>query len=352
MVDMIKKIKVLVVDDSILMRRMISDMINEDDNLQVVDTAKNGLELMEKLKHIQPDVITLDVEMPRMNGIEVLSALKQRQLNIPVIMLSSLSKSGAEITIRSLELGAFDFIAKPSGTISLDINSLKEELVSKLKLAAENTKSLYRNYDYKKEKAPITKIARERAYRAVVIGASSGGPKAIHSVITALPGDLGVPIFIVQHMPKGFTKVFADRLNSNSALSVREAEDMDEIAANKVFIAPGGFHLEVGSEKILRTTTKPPKWGVRPAVDYLFESASEVYKEDIISVVLTGMGKDGAKGTEVIKAGGGYTISEDQSTCTIYGMPKAAYETGAVCEVVPLYHIAERIVELLKYKGR
>jgi len=343
-----------VVDDSILMRRMISDMISEAADIEVIDTAKNGLELMEKVNTLKPDVVTLDVEMPKMDGLEVLKTLKEKNINIPVIMLSSVSKKGAEITMKCLELGAFDFISKPSGSISLDIASLQNELIHKIRCAGEKrefikSKSIKILSKTKIERTKSSGVEKSYGeYKAIVIGASTGGPKALHSLITSLPKDLGVPVFIVQHMPAGFTKAFADRLNNNSRLEVIEAAHMSEITNDKVYIAPGNYHMEISSDNKITLNEEPTLWGVRPAVDKLFVSASKMYGEALISVVLTGMGKDGAKGTEVIKDAGGYTISEHQSTCTIYGMPKAAYDTGKVDEVLPLTDIPSRLLALVK----
>jgi len=352
---LISKIKVIVVDDSALMRKIISDMINEQEEMEVVDVAKNGQELLAKIVRNTPDVITLDIEMPKMNGIETLKELKKININIPVIMLSSVSKTGAESTMESLDLGAFDFVAKPSGAISIDIDTVKEELVEKIKLA------FMKNED-KLIKKPLKKIIASKVVsrttnrvsgtlacdiEAVVIGASTGGPKALYEVITALPSDLGVPVLVVQHMPVGFTKAFAARLNLNSKLRVTEAVDGELIEKNVVYIAPGGYHMQVGKGKRIELNTQPTIWGVRPAVDKLFISATNFYGARLLSVILTGMGRDGAKGTMVIKESGGITMAEHESTCIIYGMPKAAFETGKVDEIVPLGNVAHEIVKLV-----
>jgi len=348
----LNKIKVIVVDDSALMRKIISDLINAQAEMQVIDTARNGEELLMKITRKTPDVITLDIEMPKMNGMETLKELKKINTNIPVIMLSSISKSGTESTMECLELGAFDFIAKPSGAISLDLDKVRDELVQKIKLA------YLQNHD--KMKIPSEKVFKPnrevcnrsktivnsvvaRSIEVVVIGASTGGPKALYQVITGLPDNIGVPVLVVQHMPIGFTKAFAERLNLNSKLKVVEASDGDLIENNIVYIAPGGYHMEVGSGKRIQLNTEPTIWGVRPAVDKLFISATKVYGSRLLSIVLTGMGRDGAKGTAVIKDNGGITIAEHESTCIIYGMPKAAFETGKVDEVVPLPNIADEI---------
>lgn len=362
-----RKIKVLVVDDSALMRKIVSDMINEEKDMEVIDTAKNGEDLLKKLDK-RPDVITLDVEMPILNGIDALKRLKSNNCNIPVIMLSSLSKRGTEITMECLEAGAFDFIAKPSGAISLDINKVKEDIVEKIRIAyskfskkiehtqcncLSNKKETYVNVKATKTSQPLTNIRSKRIEQkinAVVIGASTGGPKALYEVITKLP-QLNVPVFVVQHMPSGFTKAFSERLNLNSRLKVVEVEDNMTIEKNTVYIAKGGYHMEIGSDKKIHLNQEPSIWGVRPAVDKLFISASSVYKENLLSVILTGMGRDGAEGTSIIKNLGGITIAQDENTCTIYGMPKAAYETGKVDEVLPLYNIADRISTIIQKRG-
>jgi two-component system chemotaxis response regulator CheB len=367
----LEKIKVLVVDDSALMRKIISDMISEDEAIKVLGTARNGKDLLEKLslnftKNNMPDVITLDVEMPKMDGITALGELKKNDINIPVIVLSSVSKEGKKRTMECLDMGAFDFLPKPSGTISLDINKVKAELVEKIKEAyfanTVKTNKTQENIQLsiqKNEKASTLKAASSNVDRkirkdinAVVIGASTGGPKALYSVITQFPQNMGVPVFVVQHMPAGFTKAFADRLDSNSKIKVLEAEDGMNVEKDTVYVAPGGFHMEVWRDKRIHLNKEPAIWGVRPAVDKLFISASKVYGENIISVILTGMGRDGAQGTVEIKENGGITLSEDESTCTIYGMPKAAYATGKVDLVLPIDKIANEIVKIIKFGGR
>lgn len=347
------KIKVLVVDDSALMRKIISDMVNEESDMEVINTAKNGEDLHEKLQNNLPDVITLDVEMPKMDGIKALKEMKKNSMNIPVIVLSSVSQKGPQLTMECLEAGAFDFLPKPSGAISLDISKVKRDLIQKIRLAYEKSKVQVR---------PIVRtvppenrtVKRSNGDKmdAVVIGASTGGPKALYAVITAFPENLGVPVFVVQHMPVGFTKAFAERLNLNSKIKVVEAADGMSIEKDTVYIAQGGFHMEVGSDKKIHLNTEPSIWGVRPAVDKLFISASKIYGPRIISAVLTGMGKDGAQGTIEIKKNGGITIAEDKSTCTIYGMPKAAFETGMVDVVLPLDSVANEIIKAVYGKGR
>lgn len=363
MINPIETIKVIVVDDSALMRKIVSDMIDQENDMTVVATARNGEDLFNKIKDNSPDVVTLDVEMPKMDGITALKKLRSENINVPVIMLSSLSKEGPKTTMECLANGAFDFISKPSGSISLDIDKVKEELIEKIRLACK--KKVVRNdsEELKLNKSKSNTIVSNKVQssrntkralnnskniEAVVIGASTGGPKALYEVVTRFPENLGVPVFIVQHMPKGFTKAFAERLNNNSKIKVVEASDKEAIIKDKVYIAPGGFHMEIGLDKKIHLNSEPSIWGVRPAVDKLFISASKVYSSNIVSVVLTGMGKDGAEGTIKIKERGGSTISEDKSTCTIYGMPKVAFETGMVDEVLPLGKIADRIINMVR----
>lgn len=334
----LNKVKVVVVDDSALMRKIIADMINEEIDMEVIDVCRNGKDLIDRLDRLNPDVITLDVEMPIMDGVSALKNMKKMGKNIPVIMLSSLTYKGAVTTIECLEAGAFDFIGKPSGSISLDINKVKDELVTKIRMASSR-------------KAPsktIPQVQRKEVSNkteAVVIGASTGGPKALTTVISALPKKLGFPILIVQHMPVGFTKAFANRLNNTCDIKVLEAEQGQIIENDTVYIAPGGYHMEVSRDKKINLTLEPAIWGVRPAVDKLFISAAKVYNKNLVSIVLTGMGKDGADGSIKVKESGGFTVAEHESTCTIYGMPKSAIETGIIDEILPLGQVPSKIIK-------
>lgn len=352
----LKKIKVVVVDDSALMRKIISDMINSSENMEVINTCKNGQELLNRLAEKTPDIITLDVEMPVMDGVTTLKELRRKNIEIPVIILSSISQNAAQLTMDCLGAGAFDIVPKPSGTISLDIDKVKDELLQKINVAygRKSIGSDFAAYDSKTNTSVLQSkplkndsISHTGSIDSVVIGASTGGPKALYSVITKLPEELGVPVFVVQHMPVGFTKAFANRLNANSKIKVVEAENNELIEKNVVYVAPAGFHMEVFSDKKIHLNTEPSIWGVRPAVDKLFISASKVYGSHLLSIVLTGMGRDGANGTALVKDAGGMTISEDKSTCTIYGMPKAAYETGKVDIVLPLGEVPSKIIKLL-----
>lgn len=344
-----EKIKVMIADDSALMRKLISDMLNSDDDIKVVKTAYNGKDLINKMQLERPDVITLDLEMPVMDGIETLKEMRRMDSSIPVIVVSGLSHRNAALTMECLHYGAFDFIPKPVSGISYEIKDIKEQLIEKVKVAALENSHENKTIANKEENKRIDSTIK---IQAVVIGASTGGPKALYKVITKFPANIGVPIFVVQHMPVGFTKAFAERLNDNSNIRVKEAEDNESYTNNVVYIAPGGYHMEVDQRGKISLNKEPPIWGVRPAVDKLFVSASKVFGPHVVSAVLTGMGRDGADGTKVIKENGGITLSESESTCVIYGMPKAAYETGKVDIVAPIDNVADEIIRITTGFGR
>ena len=379
-----EKVRVIVVDDSAFMRKAISDMIESCADFEVIAKFRDGRELVEKVDKFNPDLITLDVHMRDLDGLATLKELKRMGKNYPIIMLSSATTEGSELTLECLDNGAITFITKPSGSISLDIDKVKERLIDEIKgitsnirvnkssnihmrqitsnkeLEIENKindRRVNTHFSQRKEinnsekPSPMINnkvIPKNKKIDAVVIGASTGGPKALQQVLTKLPANLNVPVFVVQHMPEGFTKVFAERLNKVCNLNVTEAEDGMSINRNTIYIAKGGSHMIIDSSIRVSLNKEPSIWGVRPAVDKLFESASKVYGGNLLSVVLTGMGKDGAEGSKRIKDCGGITISEDKSTCTIYGMPKAAYETGKIDLVLPLDQICNKITEIVK----
>ena len=355
----IDKIKVIVVDDSAFMRKAISDMIESEKNFEVIAKLRDGRELIEKVDQLNPDIITLDLHMKYLNGLETLKELKRLEKSYPVIMLSSATTEGSELTLECLDNGAISFITKPSGHISLDIEKVRENLVEQIKSIISNTKATKRpvvlntrnrklTQDTTIQESNIILNLRNKKIDAVVIGASTGGPKALQRVLTELPSNLGVPVLVVQHMPKGFTKVFADRLDKICNMSVVEAEEGMLINKGKIYIAKGGYHMTITTKGTIHLNEEPPIWGVRPAVDKLFDSAIELYKANLLSVILTGMGRDGANGTVHVKDYGGITISEDKSTCAIYGMPKAAFETGKVDLVIPLDQVADKIIKIVK----
>lgn len=338
------KLKVMVVDDSALMRKIIGDMIDKYENLEVIATARNGVDALEKLERIKPDVITLDVEMPKMNGMETLQEI-QKSYKIPVIMVSSLTAENSKTTIEALEKGAFDFIQKPSGSISLDIGQVEKELVQKIGSVM----------DMRASSEPISQrvgmhssVSLDKKWSAIVIGASTGGPRTLTKIIKELPENpKAIPIFIVQHMPKGFTASFAKRLDNSCALKVIEAKDGELIQRGRVYIAPGDFHMTIDKHRIY-LDQREKHLGVRPSVDYLFTSAAPIYKDKLLSIVLTGMGKDGTEGMKETKKWGGTNIAQDQQSSVIFGMPGSAINSGTVDRVLSLEEITRQLYEIVK----
>jgi two-component system chemotaxis response regulator CheB len=352
-------ISILVVDDSAFMRKMIAEMISEDPGLCVVGQARDGEDALRKLALLRPDVITLDVEMPVMDGLAALDQIMQRRPT-PTIMLSSLTHAGTETTMRCLERGAVDFVGKPSGSISLNIRAVAGELIAKIKAAAGVRMSrLSPALGARGPKAASPAVhapaaGKESAGRAksasspgvLVIGASTGGPRALQTLLPALPTPVPMPIVIVQHMPPGFTKSFAGRLNSELSFAVREAADGDMLETGLALVAPGGRHLQFEGHGIARLSDEPPVHGVRPSVDVTLASLAQIFGPRIVAVLLTGMGRDGARGLKTIYEMGGATLVEDESTCVVYGMPKAAVELRAVQQELPLPEIAGALGKL------
>jgi two-component system chemotaxis response regulator CheB len=356
------KTKVLVVDDSLFMRKLISRVIDEDTTLQVVGTAKNGLEAITLTKELKPDVITMDIEMPVMNGLEALiQIMKERPT--PVIMLSSLTQEGAAETIEALQSGAIDFISKPSGSISVDLYKAREEIVSKIKAAAQISPAVLQPI---KKSHLVTRSSELRSSvverdtrkekefdQIIALGTSTGGPRALDAIIRSLPGSFAFPILVVQHMPPKFTLSLAQRLDRLSAVRVVEAEDNELIKGGTVYIAPGNFHMTVVGVKgdfRIKLHQEAQRSGHRPSVDVLFESVSRLSL--ILKchyVILTGMGSDGAKGMLLAKQSGARsTIAEAKETCIVFGMPRSAIEYNCVDYVVPLDKMASKIMDVIK----
>ncbi|OQP08001.1 chemotaxis response regulator protein-glutamate methylesterase [Geobacillus sp. 46C-IIa] len=343
-----KTIKVLVVDDSAFMRKWISDFLSEHPRLEVIGTARNGQEALEKIAVCRPDVVTLDVEMPVMDGLVTLRHIMEKQ-PLPVVMVSSTTKEGAENTVAAMQYGAVDFVAKPSGPISLDLYKVKDELIRKVLHASEaNMRALAARRPKAAPWRPPAKTVR--AEKAIVaIGTSTGGPRALETVLTQLPPHLAAPVVIVQHMPKGFTKSLANRLNALSAITVKEAEDGEVLRNGTAYIAPGGVHLVVGEENGVlkaRFDESLPRAGHRPAVDVLFESLAAIRRCRIVAVIMTGMGSDGTAGLKKLKESGDVeAIAEARETAIVYGMPRAAIEAGVIDVIAPLDGIAAAIVQ-------
>ena len=335
-------IKVVIIDDSALMRKVITNVLSECIDIEVVETARNGVEAMKIIEQVKPDIVTLDVEMPVMDGLETLQAIK-KSYSIPVIMLSS--KSNEETTIQALEYGAEDFIEKPI-SIAKNWTAFKKDLERRI-LAHFKTDSDDYYPSSPSISLPNELMNKKNQLKAIVIGASTGGPRALVSLIQSLPDTLSIPVFIVQHMPEGFTASFAKRLNDVSSVKVVEASHGDLIVPGTVYVAPGGKHMTLSGNRVL-LDTKAKLHSVRPAVDYLFYSAVDLYGKDLLGIVLTGMGQDGADGCRAIKEAGGYVITQDQASSTVYGMPRVVAERGFSDQINSLSDIADIIKEMTR----
>jgi len=334
------KKRILVVEDSILMQRVISDIVASCEDFTVCGFARNVTDAWAKFYQTRPDLVTLDYELPGENGLVLLKKIMDSHPT-PVLMLSAHTKAGAELTIRALQLGAVDFFTKPSGPISIDLYNLKDELIAKLKVVAEANLAcppkIKTGYEFK---------GGRDLY--IGIGSSTGGVQALNYLVPLLPAKCGLRVLIVQHMPRYFTASLSQHLNEHSGLVVKEAQDSDLILKNEVLIAPGGYHIKIlKSGKRVMLSTEPPKHEVRPSVDVLFESMSEVYKTRAMGIILTGMGHDGAQGIRLIKEQGGITIAQDPKEALISRMPQSAIDTGAVDFVLSLDKIPKKISEIM-----
>jgi len=344
------KIRVLVVDDSFLMRQIVSDIVNSDPELEVIDKAKDGKEALEKVFELKPDVITLDVNLPLLDGLSVLEEVMKKQPT-RVIMISAYTRVGATSTLRALELGALDFIAKPSGEISLDLNKLKDEIISKIKLAAKVELEKFVQPLLPPLQAAPEELRPLAMKKLVVIAASTGGPKAILDVMRDIPATVPAGFLIVQHMPIGFTLSFAERISWQSKIKAKEAEEGDIICPSKAYVAPAGYHMVVenagGLYKVKLNKDQLVNF-VRPAADVTMASVAEVCVKPLIAVVLTGMGKDSLEGVRRIKEKGGFVIVQDEKTSVVWGMPKVVQDAGLADMVLSVSEIAHAIVEKIQ----
>ncbi len=338
----------LVVDDSALVRLKVSEILR-DAGFEVV-TARDGFEMLEKVQKFDPDVITLDVNMPKLDGLSALERLMKIKPK-PVVMLSSLTYEGAKETIEALRLGAVDFIAKPSS----GIDEIAEELVRKVRMAATINPNVIRLQNLRKIRGGVLKRSWKVSKEiCVLIGSSTGGPSALEHVIPRLPSDFPAPVFVVQHMPPNFTKQLADRLNEISEMEVKEAEDNEKVSKGVVYIAPGGKHMKL--RKVfdvvrIKVVDGEPVNNVKPSVDVTADSIAQVYGGNVVGVMLTGMGEDGARGMKKIHELGGKIIACSEDTCIVFGMPKAVIEIGAADSVKPLFEIAEEIARFVEVIG-
>ncbi len=340
-------IRVLVVDDSAFMRRVISEAIAAQPDMEVAGVAINGLDALVKVEQLQPDVVTLDVEMPDMDGLTALRHLMARYPR-PVVMLSTMTQDGAVTTLRALSIGAVDFVAKPSAAISLDFHRVKDELLHKIRVAAKATARHPIAAPPARPKPQTHNLPRNTRFdRIVVIGSSTGGPRALGTLIPALPADGRTAYLIVQHMPAGFTKSLAERLDTVSQLTVREAAQGDHLAAGLALLAPGNLHMRISPSGTVELDEGPRVHGVRPSIDVTLASAVERYGQLALTVILTGMGSDGTAGAVALHEAGGVVLAEDESTCVVWGMPRAVFERGVTDRVVPLDGMAEAIVGAL-----
>ncbi len=342
-----QKIKTLIVDDSAFMRKSLSIMLSKDSNIEVIGTAHNGKEGLELAKKLRPDIITLDVEMPVMDGLTALKLI-MKEVPTPVIMVSSITTEGAESTLKALEYGAVDFISKEQSFVSVNITSIQDELIHKIKSIVfhrRNSAKVVKNKFGEQHHLTNGALPKMR-YNAIALGVSTGGPISLQKVLPFLSDKLNVPIFIVQHMPPKFTKSLADRLNGMSKLTVKEAEHGELVNKNFVYIAPGGKHInfsKIGSGVKILLGDEPATSLHRPSVDVMLNSAISIYGKNLLGVIMTGMGKDGLLGITELKKLGGKCLAQNEESCVVYGMPKAVVDAGFADAVAPLEQIANKI---------
>jgi two-component system chemotaxis response regulator CheB len=366
-----KKIRALVVDDAVVVRRMVSDVLAEDPDIEVVGTAANGRIGLQKITQVNPDIVTLDVEMPELNGLETLKAIRQTHPTLPVIMFSTLTARGASETLEALSLGASDYVTKPAnvGSVNLAQQRIRDELIPKVKALCKHEEAAPRVVEppprlrlvndprpAARSAMPPPLVARPAASVDIVtIGVSTGGPNALAVLLPALPKSFSVPIVLVQHMPPMFTKLLAERLDSQSELHVVEAAGGEALQPGWVYIAPGNFHMVIqrkGTSVVTALNQLPPENSCRPAVDPLFRSVSQVYGAHTLGLVLTGMGQDGLRGAEDIRAAGGHVLVQDEATSVVWGMPGFVAKAQLADRVLPLQEIAGELIRRTTQTGR
>jgi two-component system, chemotaxis family, protein-glutamate methylesterase/glutaminase len=356
-------LRILVVDDTALFRRIISDALSRLPDVEVIGTASNGKIALERVTSLSPDLITLDIEMPEMDGLETLDALRQRGSKCGVVIVSALTRIGGDLTIRALERGAFDFITKPeAGDQGSTLNAISNALAPVIRayqrhleirsiLRTGNVPAVESKSTPSTPPHPVIRPALRKS-EMVLIGVSTGGPNALAKVLPPLPANFPVPILVVQHMPALFTQSLASSLDKKCNLKVKEAEDGEVVLAGTVYIAPGGRHMKYASSSsgtsILSVSDDPPENNCRPSVDYLFRSVSNHFSGNTTAVIMTGMGSDGVLGLRLLKRKGTYIIAQDEASCVVFGMPGEAIKAGVVDVVVPLDQIAETINRSVK----
>jgi two-component system chemotaxis response regulator CheB len=344
------EIRVLIADDSAVMRTALSRMIESSPTVRVCGTARNGLETVEKIKLLKPDVVTLDIRMPVLDGIEALKRI-MGECPCPVIMVSSLTKEGAEVTIEALSAGAFDYLSKEDLQGNSDMLLLQRSLLEKIEAAAQSVL-------VSPTRSRASVALRERSQvvpRIAIIGTSTGGPKALQAIIPKLPADLPIPVLVVQHMPSGFTAPLAKRLNGLSKVKVCEASQGEPLKSGTVYIAPAGQQNTLyssGSQVCICLSDTPNDTSHKPSVDVTMSSVAGVFGRYVLGIILTGMGTDGARGMRAIQDAGGITVGQDEATCAVYGMPRTCADNGILQRVVPLDEVAGVILEALRYRAR
>ena len=349
--------KIMLVDDSALMRRVLCDIIESDGNYKVADRANNGLEALDLLSRNQYDAVVLDVNMPKMNGLQLLQELRKFKIPARVLMASTDTREGAKTTLDALELGALDFIHKPDSVFDCRVDGFRNELLRILEVVVNSKMPVYQSVEKERQNLQtankMVDIARKSSAKipgskVVAIASSTGGPKALQSVIPRLPAELDAPVLLVQHMPKGFTASLAERLDQLSPLHVKEAAEGDELMSGTVYVAMGGRHMNIrmsGGKNVVHYTDEPSREGVKPCANYMYESLMECGYDKIIGVVMTGMGADGTEGIKSLKKKKKmHVISQDQESCTVYGMPRAIATAGLTDQVVSLEQIAQEII--------
>ncbi|BDA79546.1 chemotaxis response regulator protein-glutamate methylesterase of group 1 operon [Leptospira kobayashii] len=353
--------KIVIVDDSMLVRNILSDVLEKKEGFQIIATGKTGVDCVELAEKLRPDFIILDIEMPIMDGLSALAEIKKKRLPTAVIMLSVLTQHGADATFRALELGAIDFVPKPSSGNQFSPEEIAEVLAGKIKgyLDSKLSVPLAKTPDKIARPSSPTQINKSFqkpvSVQAIGIGTSTGGPKALQTLFSAIPADFSKPILVVQHMPPGFTKAFAERLNSLSKISVKEAENGDIVEPGKAYIAPGDYQMKVVSKngsKVIELEQTTTVNGHRPSIEVLFNSMSEVYGGNhLLSVIMTGMGRDGSQSITNIHNQGGVTLAQDEASSVVYGMNRVAVELGGIDLVLPLEDIIPKMIEILKTRG-
>ncbi|MGM0575973.1 MAG: protein-glutamate methylesterase/protein-glutamine glutaminase [Myxococcota bacterium] len=341
-------IRVLVVDDAVVVRRLVTRVLESEPDVEVVGTARNGLVALARIGRLRPDVVTLDIEMPIMDGLEALPEIRRRYRDLPVVMFSTLSRRGAAATLEALSLGADDYVTKPTnaGGVQAALAVARDQLVPRIRalVKARRTSSRARP---SKPIAPPPRLRPPGRVDAVVLGISTGGPTALKALFETFRRPLPVPVLVVQHMPPVFTRILAERLDGAGALRVREGEDGHPVSPGEAWIAPGDRHMEVrrrGDRVVLGLTSSPPRNSCRPSADVLFESAARVYGDHTLGVVMTGMGRDGRHGAEVVRLAGGAVLAQDEASSTIWGMPGVVVGDGLADAVLPLSELPYEIL--------